>query len=374
MSTLIDFVMRSDSLTQHGGDIVQVREYMSLLERRGYDIRIEPFRPGMNFREGSIVQIVNIDRPFDYIEAMHLAKGHKVIVSPIHHDLSSVRAMRRANTGEGVRSHMRRILPEGIAELLAYLVRNVRSMKPFDVNLSDYISAAGRALTHAPNVWKRVGGRLDASHAVALLANTEAETLKKDACWSGANGHLVPNGAPDRSQDNSAKPWIEREIPIICVGRIEPRKRQAEVAEAARELHIPISFIGPLATPGSEYSQRFADAVTASDTLNWLGNLPHDEVIAMYGNSRVLLNASWVEVQSLVDIEAATAGCHVVNVGSGSSKEWLEGSVLELPAGDVVAAVKAAQQLSNRQAGPSGVTYDWTWKCAVDELEILYSR
>ncbi len=67
--------------------------------------------------------------------------------------------------------------------------------------------------------------------------------------------------------------------------------------------------------------------------------MPHREVLAVYGKSRVLLNASWVEVQSLVDIEAASAGCFVVNTGSGSSMEWLGDAVTEVAAGDVKAAV-----------------------------------
>jgi glycosyltransferase involved in cell wall biosynthesis len=321
MSTLLDFVMRSDSLTQKGGDTAQIAEYASRLDDRDFDIKIEPFRPGMTFRKNSVVHIVNIDRPYDYLEAMFLAKDNRVIVSPIHHDLSAVRAMRTANTGEGVRSLFRRVFPERIVELLAYIVRTSRQLKQSDVKLADFVRASARALGHSPDVWKQVGKHLNASNAVALLANAEAESLKKDAGWAGANGHLVPNGAPEREKtQNFVKPWADREIPIICVGRIEPRKRQAEVAETAAAQGIPIHFVGALASPETKYSKRFMDAVSANDGLRWSNYLPNTEVLSMYGNSKVLLNASWVEVQSLVDIEAATAGCFVVNAGAGSSR------------------------------------------------------
>jgi glycosyltransferase involved in cell wall biosynthesis len=373
MSTLLDFVMRSDSLTQKGGDTAQIAEYASRLDDRGYDIKIEPFRPGMTIRAGSIVHIVNIDRPYDYLETMFLAKDNKVIVSPIHHDLSAVRAMRTANTGEGIRSLFRRVLPERIVELLAYIVRSYRQTKEADVKLSDFIRASARALGHSPNVWKLVGKHLDASHAVALLANTEAESIKKDAGWAGANGHLVPNGSPERDETpNFVKPWADRDTPIICVGRIEPRKRQAEVAEIAAAQGIPIHFVGALASPETTYSKRFTDAVSANDGLEWSNYLPNNEVLSMYGNSKVLLNASWVEVQSLVDIEAASAGCFVVNAGPGSSREWLGPAVVNVPPGDVSAAVIAAHDLSKRAEGPGGAPYDRTWESAVKDLEGLY--
>lgn len=372
-SIKVDFVMRSDASVKPGGDSRQVAEYAVELAKLGFDVRTIDFRSGMKFRDDSLVHIINVDRPYDFLSAVRAARGHLIVVSPIHHDLSCVRQMRKAEVGQGLRSFVGRWLPEAGREFVAFAVRGTRTID----SVSSAVSLAtdtARAVLDFPHVWRRVGSALDEAHSVALLANGEADSLKRDTAWSGANGVLVPNGVPDYSGLDEPPVWHERPLDVCVVGRIEPRKRSVEVARALAESGLRCVFVGPAPQAGAKYASEFKETIESSDNLTWLGNLPHAEVQSVMRSARVLVNASWVEVQSLVDIEAVRNGCWVVTGRGGNSAEWMEGRLVTVDTSDVGAIVKAAAETLLAGREPSGRIYSQSWAESAGLLAEVYGR
>lgn len=371
---LVDCVVRSDAPTKVGGDTVQLREYERHLADR-IDFREVPFHPSMRFRSGAVVHIFNVDRPFEFLTACRLARGHRRVVSPIHHNLGRVRAMRKGERGRGLTSLVGRVLPESGREWLGMTVRAVRrSRRPAD--LVRTASAAVRAVPSLAGAWRRLGRELDQAVAVALLAEGEGADLRALTGWRGDNAILVPNGRPEDLDLALSRPWGEREpSSILVVGRIEPRKRQLELARAADATRTRLTFLGQRIGDGDAYTRAFDELAASSPFVDYAGAFDRREVLRRMGSARVLLNASWVEVQSLVDLEAASMGCAVVATPAGHSKEWLGESVTIVDDLDVQALVLAARRVAEAADGPQAApAYAWTWVDASERLFAAYAE
>lgn len=372
----IDFVLRSDMDEKYGGDSHQVENYINELTALGIDCVAVPMRPRLDLRQGAIVHLVNTARPFEMLDAFRQAQAqhHPVIVSPIHHSLRDTRAMRKSETNQGIRSLVGRVLDEAGRELIATTVRNVKSGHFDRAAVADNLL---RNIQDYRSVWRHVGKALDDAHAVTLLSSIERQNLICDTGWNGRNGILVPNGIPAASRTGSLPAWSTRDIPILIVGRIEPRKRQLEVARIANAAGIRCVFVGGenAATPG--YCAEFKHLVDSSSSLEWRGHQPHSEVYNLMLRSRVLINASWVEVQSLVDIEAASAGCTVFCTLTGSSFEHMPRSTRVFGLTDLESLVGAAKDYASADEGvPQMWTqpeYTNTWAQAAATLADVYA-
>ncbi len=374
-SVRIDFVVRSDSASKFGGDSRQVSEYARGLRERGYEIAERPYVAGMAFAPNTIVHVVNVDRPYDFLQVARAAGRNKLVVSAIHHDLQAVRAMRKAEKGEGIRSVIGRALPESGRELVAFAVRSLGGQN----GASNFtrLKAILRATLDAPFVWARVGEALNRAQSVTLLALGEEQSLRRDTGWRASNEQLVPNGISTLEASLGSdveSTWRSRPLPIIVAGRIEPRKRQVEVAREAIRLGVAVTFVGPISQSASRYSEVFRDLVAAHPEVTWAGGMAHEDVLAAFRGSRVLLNASWVEVQSLVDLEASFAGCYVVAASTGNSKEWLPMHVTVRGFRDIAGMLLTAKQLSERDSGPGTPNYSWTWDDCALALDQIYAE
>jgi glycosyltransferase involved in cell wall biosynthesis len=369
---LVDCVVRSDAMRKSGGDTVQVREYVRHLSGWGFDVREVPFSPRMRLREGAIVHVFNIDRPYEFLLACRRARGHRVVVSPIHHEIGRVRAMRAADSGRGLVSLSARLLPEAVREWLATGYRAVRGASGALGVVTAGLAVVGLAPT-VPSVWRATGRRLDEVAAVALLAEGEGRDLRDLTGWRARNDVVIPNGRPEDLDLDRRQPWADRAPgSIVVVGRVEPRKRQLELARAATRLRIPVRFVGPFADEGSAYAAAFRDIV-AEGVATHDGPMDRAEVLALLGTSRVLVNASWVEVQSLVDLEAATMGCAVVTSETGHSREWLGDAVTAMDGDDLDAILRRASTLAAPSASaPEDGCYERTWQQAAEQLEQVY--
>jgi glycosyltransferase involved in cell wall biosynthesis len=367
----IDCVVRSDAPQKPGGDTVQVREYAKHLTAWGFDVREVPFSPGMQLRPGAVVHVFNIDRPFEFLLAVRAAGARRVVVSPIHHEISRVRAMRAADTGRGLVSLSARILPETVREWLATGFRALRRAATPSAALRSGLAVA-RLAPVVPRVWRTTGRALDGVAAVALLAEGEGRDLRLLTGWTVRNEVVIPNGRPEDLDLDLRRPWSDRPVgSIVVVGRIEPRKRQLDLARAATRTGIPVRFVGAFADEGSAYATAFK-AVVAEGVVQYDGPKDRADVLGVLGASRVLVNASWVEVQSLVDLEAATMGCAVVTSRTGHSREWLGDAVIAEDGDDLDALLRRADRLAAGGEAPSTAPYDRTWLQAAEQLEEVY--
>lgn len=371
VSRTVDFVVRSDAFVKPGGDTHQVERYAVVLRKLGYDVEIFEHRETLKFRSGSIVHIVNVDRPYDFLSAIRLAKGHKVVVSSIHHDLDNVREMRMAEKGQGLRSFVGRVLSESGREFLAYAVRSRRQVTSVR-SAALWMLAMLRATSRVRQVWRLTGRALEDVAAVTLLAKGEGVSLESDTGWSGHNGVIIPNGIPDHAESAVKVDWASRTVDLCVVGRIEPRKRSVEVATAAHKLGLNCVFVGPASPSAPAYASDFSEYVGTSPHITWLGPRSHSEVQDLLGDSKVLVNASWVEVQSLVDIEAARSGCWVVTGRGGNSAEWMVERLISVDTHDVDRILLVASQIVKDGVPPSGELYSQTWDESGSALATVY--
>jgi glycosyltransferase involved in cell wall biosynthesis len=285
--------------------------------------------------------------------------------------------MRKAERNQGLRTLVGRVLPESGRELLAFSVRTAKKIRSFADGRKWAVSWL-RTLPTARSVWRTVGRTLDGVHTVALLAEGERESLTRDTKWLGRNGKLIPNGKPSgRSLPHGSEPapaWADRLHDICVVGRIEPRKRQLEIARAAAAQGQSVVFVGHPSPSSPRYVADFEAIVAADPNLLWVGGVEHEEVLDLMGNSRVLLNGSWVEVQSLVDIEGAAAGCWVVVGRGGNSSEWLGGSVVAVETYDVGQLLLKAADVLRSNVEPTPTDYAHTWEMASEKLSEVYAE
>src|SRR3954447_1894776 len=269
---LVDCVVRSDAELKSGGDTVQIREYARYLAPRGVDVREVPFHPTMTFRPGAVVHIFNVDRPLEYLVASRIARSHPRLVSPIHHNIGRVRRMRAAERGRGLTSLVGRVLPEVGREWLGLVVRAQRRSTTIGQRLAS--AWTGVATVPAlPNVWRRVGAELDRAEAVALLAQGEGTDLAALTGWQRSNAVVVPNGRPEDTDLRQRREWPDRSEEILVVGRIEPRKRQLELARAADRLRIRVTFIGQRSNAGDAYTRAFDRLAASSPFVQYIGSL-----------------------------------------------------------------------------------------------------
>ncbi|AMY52601.1 hypothetical protein A3L23_01250 [Rhodococcoides fascians D188] len=367
---IVDIVGRTDMRTKSGGDTFQIEQYASRLQTRGVDCRLVEYSPRMALRANSIVHLVNTARPFDLLDSIQQAGGHKIVVSPIHHSLTDIAKMRMAEPGTGLRTIVGKIANESVRELIASTVR-LRSAA--DIGGRPLIASALRNVPRARALWKRVGMALDGAEAVFTLSATERGCLIADTGWSGANEIRIPNGRPDYPGDLTYS-WKARSPVLLSVGRIEPRKRQLEAATICASEGIPAKFIGS-ANPATErYVSDFQKVVRSSPLLTWEGEESHETVVTQMRSSRVFINCSWVEVQSLVDIEANTAGCRIYATDTGSTSEYLFDSTQSYPLDDLRSLLLSASECANESQGVEVSRYPYTWDMAADQLFDEYTR
>jgi glycosyltransferase involved in cell wall biosynthesis len=190
--------------------------------------------------------------------------------------------------------------------------------KPFVVQLwGTDVALAQRA----PAVARWILGR-------ARLAICASRELADAARRLGAREtRVIPSGVeiPGRVGEPDEPPRL------LYAGRLSPEKGVLVLAEAARGLPLVVAGDGPL-------RDRFPEA---------LGFVPHDRLLAMYGQASVVVCPSLREGYGVVCAEAMAHGRPVVASGVGGLKDLVvEGETgLLVPPGDPVALRAALVRL-----------------------------
>lgn len=365
---IIDFVARSDYLEKPGGDTSQLENYKYWLER--FDPTSEPvivanLGKQTDLRPHSTVIAINIDRFYEMNNLVQMAKesGHKVILCTVHHSRPAVKRMRRADPTLSMRKLVD-LLPESTREYVAYSRRMIQSQKR--TSLLSLVPFACARLAEAPKLIPKAQRKtlwtLNNANAICTLSDIETTHLQRDFGNFDAPVVKIPNGRAESFQASNSPAWSSRSQTLLCVGRIEPRKRQLELARECERQRVEINFIGGLNPNSGRYTHRFNQEVSRGKYTHYLGQLTHSETLEHMLNSRVLVNASWVEVQSLVDIEAATCGMYVCTSDDGSSQEWLGESVEVVRGHNISEMVLHSIALSRNTFGPPTAVYDKTWE------------
>lgn len=370
---VVDFVLRGDAFSKNGGDVVQAQSYADVLRELGDDVRLIEYAPGMELRENALIHYFNVDRPFEMLEVARAAGGRPFFVSTIHHSIIHVREMRRAQRTVNGRA-LASAIPEDLRTLLVFIARTVADSRG---TLAQRLSAGYRAVIHTPRMRRSIRNVLEAASGIFLLSELERASLSEDYGLKSIVGTLTPNGRPSHSIANVSleDDFESRQNDILVVGRIESRKRQLDIARQALQMELAVSFVGTPNLNESEYVHSFDKVVSQGANLRWIRGLPHDQVLEKMRSSKVLLNASWVEVQSLVDLEAVFSGCRVVTLeNGGSSKEWLGGAVVESSGSSISDALRIANNLNMLERSPLAPTYTHSWESTTDAIRKEYLK
>lgn len=133
------------------------------------------------------------------------------------------------------------------------------------------------------------------------------------------------------------------EIRFVNVGSLVPVKAQATLLQAfeilARKMpnaHLTIAGVGPL----DETLRALASQPGIQERVVFAGNVPHDELAALYRGAAVFVQSSRHEGQGMALLEAAACGCAVCGTNQGALAD------LAREGGAIAAADHSAEALA----------------------------
>ncbi|MCC6444442.1 MAG: glycosyltransferase [Armatimonadetes bacterium] len=160
------------------------------------------------------------------------------------------------------------------------------------------------------------------SSAGVWLPNAEAERaqIEKDFAVSRP-AVIVPNAADPLFADARPDAFI-RETGlkdfILCAARIEPRKNQVSLLQAATGMGRPVVLMGRVQL--ESYGQA-CRAVSGVETIH-IPEAPPEKVASAMAAAAVHALPSWYETPGLASLEAALSGSPVVTTDRGTAREY----------------------------------------------------
>lgn len=308
-SPSVCFVARLDFTTKPGGDTVQWQMYDRVAREAGWRTVTwfgdEP-RP-----EADVYHAFNIDRPLELYPKLRAVRraGRPYLLSTIHHPNGWLEKFRTRHPPGGrlgrwlYRSPLGRSIPatEAVKEVARLLQQRRLAC------LADLF----------PGWSSRVCWLLKNAAGITLLSPAEAGFIESDFGYSGPGGQSVvlPNWVEGIAGTEGEVPVAQLEQArdaILVVGRIEARKNTVGVARLLEQAGEKALFVGRPNPNEPEYEADFKAATGSAQFVRWIPGVPRSTLAAFYREGRMLLNASYVEVSPLVDIEALACGCPVI--------------------------------------------------------------
>ena len=155
-----------------------------------------------------------------------------------------------------------------------------------------------------------------------ILPNSEAEQVNMESELSiKFRSIVIPNGVDINIQPVSVQE-IKRKysIPddfVICVGRIEYRKNQAELLKVAKRIGIPVVLVGKVNWHEKKYFKQFKNY-----KFIHIENLTQPELFGLYSTAKAHVMPSWFETPGLVSLEAAFMETQIVTTDRGCTTEY----------------------------------------------------
>jgi glycosyltransferase involved in cell wall biosynthesis len=361
------YIGRCDFVDSPGGDTTQWRTYERTARDSGF-FTTTWFKDG-EMPEADVYHALNIDRPQEIYPRLRQVKQRKkpFVLSTIHHPNVWMNRFRRVNpdAGRAAKVLYRSFLGESRS--------CVESFK--EISLLVRQKRLSRIISLWPIWISRVRWLLREADSIALVSRREADFLGEDFGypWDPAKMAIVPNWVEGISGDAIQVPDCMRsmpEAPILVVGRIEARKNVLRLCRLAERAGRPIIFIGRPNPSESGYAEQFRQCVSQSRFVQWIPGVQREQMAGFYAHSSFLLNASYVEVSPLVDVEALEFGCPVATTRYALHHEYLpEGT----PVCDAYEDEDVLRHMSWRpeRSGPqSTVNAD---RCKQD-LVVVYAR
>jgi glycosyltransferase involved in cell wall biosynthesis len=303
------FVARNDFESKPGGDTVQFHMYSRAIVAAGgaYSTWFSEGPPPV----ADVYHAFNIDRPLEIYPRLRRIHelGRPFVVSTIHHPNDWLVRFRRLHPPGGI---LGRVLHASYLGSSIPLIESVKEV----LRLAGH-GRVGRIADLMPSWLTRVRWILNNASRVLLLTRAERQILELDFGVTIPDDRtaVIPNWVEDVEQETRHVPCSVlkdfAEPPVIVVGRIEARKNVLAVCRAADAARRPTVFIGRPNPNEPRYVAEFAASVESSRYARWIDGVARSEMGQYYRTASFLLNASYVEVSPLVDIEALQCGCPV---------------------------------------------------------------
>jgi glycosyltransferase involved in cell wall biosynthesis len=306
----VAFLVRDDFFSKVGGDTIQIQGYASELTTQGVDVLyLYPLSDFMAIESPiDCYIVVNLDRAYDcsvfYSKLKALDLLRKTFVVPIHHQDDAVVAFNKYRFG-----------------LFGFLVFDGLFVER--LRLCNLIFKRKFALSQLTKVFGDALKR-SAQHlllecrGVIAIAKGEIDVINRDFDVDiSAKSRVIYNAIPSSSNNDK----LGRDIDVLVSGRIEARKNQLNIIRALSATGLKVVFVGALNGNNRAFCERFINELKKHSNFEYLGAVSHDEMMSLYNRAKIHLSASWMEVSSLVDIEAYSRGCIVFSSINGHTSE-----------------------------------------------------
>lgn len=314
--TEILFCLRRDAPEKPGGDSGKVYKYKHFLEARGFHVTVitDPVELSIKETIPDIVHLFNMQTPYENYRYMTWALDNNIPIcfSPIHHEKKyMVQYFGGGFFGKFLNYDAYLMLSSFAKEFIKFkTVRNLLSYNktPLGINRT-LVERASRIFPLSESELENI--RFDVP---AKLPSSKVKVLPNALTFSG--GETTKN--------------ISRDIDVMVVGRIEPRKNILKIAEAMKDTHYNVVFAGKENANHKKYCAKFKDIVKASSNLQYLGELNQGQLSYHYKRSKINLSNSWFEVVSQVDLEATSLGCKPIVSAASALFDYFSSPPLRL--------------------------------------------
>lgn len=359
------YLVRADAGRMVSGVNEQVRQYAKAMEARGHHTIVHEGHVPPNGRF-DLAHVFNVDWPLETSVQMDVARARadRVVLSPVHHD----RAWEQAYHVAG-------------REGLPHLVSRVGGVDTF-MRLRGVAQAREARSLRREALEQLVAGVrrpqrevLRGAERWMVVAEREARSVSFDFGVEPQPWSVIRNGA-DWVDDDAPVPGLPDDF-VLSVGRIEGRKNQIALGRALVELDVPGVFVGVPNPRHPAFVRDFAAMVTEQTCLTWLPAPTREQRLALFRRARMHVLASWYEVQSLVDSEAAVAGCPIVTTARGYTHENLgDAAVYWDPGSGHDGLVATIRQALGRERDPGlaqRARATLAWDVIAEELAAAYA-
>jgi len=363
---------RSDIFSLPGGDTIQIENTAKELKK--LDVRVDVATDlKIDIKNYDLVHIFQLDWiPETYFYVKEAKKyGKPIVLSPIHHAENEVKKFDDIYTF-------------GLRRLVGLFVKKQEHR---DVLKNIYRSFHNRAKI-APTLKGAVFGyrrsqkeALLLSDIVLVQTNCEARDLKNtygvDFRWE-----KVVNGVSERFLlVRNFQNTLGFKDYIICVGRIEARKNQLNIIEAAKLLRgekgfedTRLVFLGRRSEHHKSYVAKFDLALKENNWMLHPGFVPQEGIPSYYHFAKVCISASWFETTGLTSLEALFCGTNIVASGE-RAKELLGDLAVYCDPCDINSIASSLKEAYLRPVTPVPENFrkEYTWENAAKQTLEVYN-
>ena len=290
-----------------GGDVALAKAFGARLQRYGFKVEyLSTAKQVLDFKPKLLIAF-NLDQTLELLEICRAAKkcGALVAVYALHHPAEGMLAYLQSSL-PGVRGVIARLVDADPAKYLfaTALLRGWRRGSPLAVK---YL------LLGRERLMKDLNPLIDELlvSGPSELASIEAEFPR----LASAKMRIVPHPVefPAIAIPESS-PYGNGSRHFFIGGRIESRKNQNSVLRVATQVpDAEFVFAGSCNESDPRYSAEFQRLLAISPNCRWVGQLSMGALLQYIACADAVLNPSWFEVMSLINLYAYALGTPVIS-------------------------------------------------------------